>query len=268
MWFPSVSGLIEYCPRVVSSRKELRAKSGGLKVEDRGLLPILDLSSILYPRSLTSPFALSQNLPLVADAACNPLAIQVLEQRNRVLPGQPTGDLLEHRDIDLRIRVLARQDARLQIVDGIDMKHKVADANQATLRSKKVIELSSKLDLCPGGGGCLLQRSSLQARCLEGGFQSLFGGLVRTGQRGPVRRQSERIPLGRNLSFLYKPRDDRAENFRPHLAEYAVANFFAAQPQRKRLATMMVVEHFRDTARQRAIALSRNQHKRRSGYFQ
>src|SRR6266496_1863130 len=136
------------------------------------------------------------------------------------------------------------------------MKNEIADANQPALRSKKVIKLSSELDLCSGGGSSLLECSSLQARCLECGFQSLFGGLVRTGQRRPVCRQSERIPFGCHLSFFYKPRYNRAKNFRPNRAEYAVANFFAAQPQRKRLATMMVLEHFRDAARQRAIALS------------
>src|SRR5437867_224932 len=154
--------------------------SYGLRTTDFALCPSL--------------LASSQNLPLVAHATCDPLAIEVLEQRNRVLPGQPAGDLLEHRDIDPRIRGLARQDARLQIVDGIDMKNEITDANQAALRSKKVVELSSKLDLCSGGGGRLLERSSLQACCLESGFQGLFGGLVRTGQRRPVRRQSERIP--------------------------------------------------------------------------
>src|SRR5712692_7404361 len=200
--------------------------------------------------------ATSQNFTLVSHSTRDSLAVKVFKKRYCVLPGQPAGHLFEHRDIDSWIGNLPGLNARLQIVDRIDVKNEIADSHHAPFGDKQGVKFSSKLAFDSGRRGSFFKCPGLQTGGLESSFQSLFRGVVRFRQRRPVRRQPQRFALSSDLALVYEPRDDCSKDLGSHLAEYLFADFFATEPERKRLASMMLGKRPRNLARRRPIALS------------
>src|SRR4051794_32399877 len=97
------------------------------------------------------------------------------------------------------------------------------------LGGEQVVKFSREINLYRGARGGLFERSGLQARRLESGFQSLFRGDVRIVERGAVRREAQGVTLCGDLPLFDEPRNYGPKDFRLEVAGDSLADFLAAQ---------------------------------------